>query len=319
MERTQKYVYKVYTTKSFSKAAKELYISQPSLSSMVKKLEKELGFLIFDRSENPVELTPEGRIYIEYLEELMQNEKEMLHKISRLSAADGGLLSVGGSDYLSNVLLPMACGEFHRRFPEATVKIDMNSGSSSGSIFNKLENETLDVIISHRCDKTRFTGEILFDDPFVIAVRKDTPGAEEIAGYAVSRDELLSEKDIQKREITDYTLFKNIDFLRYGKSGSTWSHMYELLEHCRFSLCQVNNSQRFDVHYDMMLYGNGAVVTSKFLISQRPEKSDEVLYFPTGVHRQAMVVYKKNRRLSASAKEFIGITKEILNSNLIRW
>ena len=54
------YVYAVYKERSFSKAAEKLYISQPALSSTIKKVEKELGLQLFDRSTSPVRVTPAG-------------------------------------------------------------------------------------------------------------------------------------------------------------------------------------------------------------------------------------------------------------------
>ena len=52
-----RYVYEVYKEMSFSKAARNLFISQPSLSAAVKKEEAQIGFPIFDRSSNPIQLT----------------------------------------------------------------------------------------------------------------------------------------------------------------------------------------------------------------------------------------------------------------------
>ena len=56
------YVYEVYLARSFSAAAKKLFISQPALSAAVKKVEKQLGITIFDRSTNPITLTQAGRV-----------------------------------------------------------------------------------------------------------------------------------------------------------------------------------------------------------------------------------------------------------------
>ena len=60
MNTTEKYIYQVYTEKSFSNAAKTLFVSQPSLSTAVAHKEKELGFQIFDRSTKPISLTAQG-------------------------------------------------------------------------------------------------------------------------------------------------------------------------------------------------------------------------------------------------------------------
>ena len=68
------YVYEVYKERSFSKAAANLFISQPSLSANVKRIEKKIGYPIFDRSTKPLGLTECGRHYIDAVEHIMQVE-----------------------------------------------------------------------------------------------------------------------------------------------------------------------------------------------------------------------------------------------------
>ena len=58
------YIYAVYKERSFSKAARRLFISQPSLSAAVKRVEQELGLPLFNRSTSPVSLTEAGEYYI---------------------------------------------------------------------------------------------------------------------------------------------------------------------------------------------------------------------------------------------------------------
>ena len=142
------------------------------------------------------------------------------------------------------------------------------------------------------------------------------PGADKISKYALSREQIIS-GEASDYEITDYSIFENMEFVRYGQQSNVWAQMYELMEHCILSPCWIS-SYSFDAHYDMMLNGNGAVVTSEFLVSQRPDRSDELLYFPTNVRRQAKLVYKKDKPLPECVRDFIEITKELVNSNLIR-
>ena len=61
------YIYEVYKEKSFSKAAAALFISQPSLSANVKRVENRIGYPIFDRSTKPLQLTEVGKHYIRLL------------------------------------------------------------------------------------------------------------------------------------------------------------------------------------------------------------------------------------------------------------
>ena len=64
----KKYVYEVYKERSFTKAAQNLYISQPSLSARIKKIEEIIGEPLFDRSTTPLQLTEVGKVYIEAAE-----------------------------------------------------------------------------------------------------------------------------------------------------------------------------------------------------------------------------------------------------------
>ena len=71
------YVYEVYKERSFSKAAQNLYISQPSLSATVKKIETRIGAPIFDRSTSPVRLTECGQEYIKCIEKILDIQKQI--------------------------------------------------------------------------------------------------------------------------------------------------------------------------------------------------------------------------------------------------
>ena len=69
------YIYAVYKERSFSKAARRLFIAQPSLSAAVKRVEQELGLPLFNRSTSPVSLTEAGEYYIKSAEKIMEIER----------------------------------------------------------------------------------------------------------------------------------------------------------------------------------------------------------------------------------------------------
>ena len=76
------YVYEVYKEMNFSKAASNLFISQPSLSAAVKKAENQIGFPIFDRSSNPIQLTELGKEYIRSIETIMEIENSFQNYVN---------------------------------------------------------------------------------------------------------------------------------------------------------------------------------------------------------------------------------------------
>lgn len=67
------YIKEVAKQNSFSKAAKELGISQPALSNYIKKIEESVGVLLFDRSISPIEITEFGKIYLAYARYILPN------------------------------------------------------------------------------------------------------------------------------------------------------------------------------------------------------------------------------------------------------
>ena len=103
-----RYVYEVYRQRSFSKAAKELYISQPSLSLMVKKAENRMGSPIFDRSTSPIGLTEAGREYIRAAQQIMEIQEGFRRYLSDAEECLTGSLALGGTTLFTSYVLPPA-------------------------------------------------------------------------------------------------------------------------------------------------------------------------------------------------------------------
>ena len=90
------YVYEVYLEKSFSKAAEKLFISQPSLSANVKRVEHHIGYPIFDRSTKPLSLTECGVQYIKAVEKIKSIQNEFEGFVNDWGDLKKGALTLGG-------------------------------------------------------------------------------------------------------------------------------------------------------------------------------------------------------------------------------
>lgn len=66
-----------------TKAAKRLYISQPTLTTFLNNLEKDLGFHLFDRSSNPIKITKEGKAYIQKMKILLLEEQQLIERLQK--------------------------------------------------------------------------------------------------------------------------------------------------------------------------------------------------------------------------------------------
>ena len=102
---------------SFAKAADALNISQPSLSQYIKKIEKQLGVELFDRTGGVVSLTDAGRIYIEAGQKILDLERQMLGQFNDLAEHKTGSLVIGTSPYRAASMMPTIAGRFQERYP----------------------------------------------------------------------------------------------------------------------------------------------------------------------------------------------------------
>ena len=216
VETVAKYAYQVYKKGSFSKAAEDLYISQPSLSAAISRLEKDLGFRIFDRSTIPCSLTAEGRIYMESIEEILESEYNMKKRIRELSDVDRGALTVGGSSLASYLLLSEICSTFYKAFPHINVTLDIGNVGNSHVLLEKLSNKELDILITYTNQHAGCIFEPLLEERLVIAMHKGMAGTSELAHLALTREEILTKSYAPDREIEDMSIFSNVEFLEFS-------------------------------------------------------------------------------------------------------
>ena len=81
MQQEMEYIYEVYREKNFTRAAENLYITQPALSMAIQKAEERIGIPIFDRSTRPISLTDAGEAYIDYIESTRHLDAEFDRQI----------------------------------------------------------------------------------------------------------------------------------------------------------------------------------------------------------------------------------------------
>ena len=141
-----RYVYEVYKEMSFSKAARNLYISQPSLSAAVKKAEQEAGFPIFDRSTSPIRLTEPGREYIRAVEMILDVENGFQNYINDLNGLRTGSISIGGTNLFVSFLLPPLLSRFTASYPAVEIQL---AEASTEELTEKLFAGQLDLIIDN--------------------------------------------------------------------------------------------------------------------------------------------------------------------------
>lgn len=131
---------------SVSKAAEKLYISQPSLSKYLKRLEDNVGVELFNREAYPLRLTEAGELYLDYVRDITQKEKRLAQDFSDLHNLEKGTVSIGITVWRSSIILPLVLPDFKKQYPKIDVKVYEGSHQYMASL---LEAEKVDFSIFH--------------------------------------------------------------------------------------------------------------------------------------------------------------------------
>ncbi len=169
------YIIAVDTHKNFAEAAQSCFVSQPALSMQIKKIEEQLGILIFDRSKKPVLTTDIGRLIIQQAREAIRQVYRINEIIDNQKGEIGGELRIGIIPTLSPYLLPLFITKFMKKYPSVKLVIEE---LLTDVIVQKLNNDLLDVgiLVSPLNEKSLI--EIpLFYEPFVVYASKTHPFA----------------------------------------------------------------------------------------------------------------------------------------------
>lgn len=160
------YIIAVDTYRHFVTAAEKSFVTQATLSMMIKKLEEELGAKIFDRSRQPVVPTSVGQKLIKQAREVVESARRMKEIVHEENDLTQGELHIGIIPTLAPSLLPFFISNFLSKYPNAKLKI---SELTTDTIIQKLEDHTLDVgILATPLGNKNLVERPLFYEKFVV-------------------------------------------------------------------------------------------------------------------------------------------------------
>ncbi|WP_027717247.1 selenium metabolism-associated LysR family transcriptional regulator [Desulfovirgula thermocuniculi] len=114
---------RVAELQSFTRAAQQLFMSQPAISFQIKSLEESLGTTLFHRSEKKVELTEAGRLFYPEARQILQHYYRIRETLEELKGLKRGHLHLGASTIPGEYLLPLYIGRFHELYPGVEVSL----------------------------------------------------------------------------------------------------------------------------------------------------------------------------------------------------
>lgn len=114
--------------KSFSKAAQTCFRTQPAISAQIRQLEQELNTSLFERLGTRIQLTPAGRIFCDYAEQILDLRRQAQDAINELDRVPRGELVIAANEATCVYVLPTVFSGFKKRFPNVQLLVDRSYG-----------------------------------------------------------------------------------------------------------------------------------------------------------------------------------------------
>ena len=196
------YVLAIAEHKNFTKAAEKCFVTQPTLSTQIQKLEEELDVLIFDRSKKPIELTEVGRKIVHQARNIVNESDRIQDIVDQQKGFIGGDFRIGIIPTVMPTLLPMFLKAFVKKYPKIKLKIEE---LTTDEIITRINDGHMDAaIVATPLEKENIKERVLFYEPFV--------------AYIPNEHRLASKKtiDVSDLEIDDMLLLEEGHCFRDG-------------------------------------------------------------------------------------------------------
>ncbi|MDT0556580.1 LysR substrate-binding domain-containing protein [Patiriisocius hiemis] len=190
-----KYVLAVAEHQNFTKAAQKTFVTQPTLSMQIQKLEEELDILIFDRSKKPIELTSVGKKIVSQARNIVNESERMKDVVDQEKGFIGGDFHLGIIPTIMPTLLPMFLKNFTKKYPKVHLKIEE---LTTDEIISKINEGHLDAAVAATpLEIPTIKERPLYYEPFVgyIPLSHRLANKKKIDGKDLDLDDILLLED----------------------------------------------------------------------------------------------------------------------------
>lgn len=157
--------------KSFTRAAEELYLTQPTVSKQIVDLERYFDIRLIDRTKRSVELTRAGELLLRYAKDFIYLKREVIEAMANFKGLKKGAIHIGASNIPGIYILPGVLNSFRERFPEIVIRMTI---SDSKDIMVRVEQGELDIgFVGAKDDARKLEYKKFLDDTIIMVA----PGA----------------------------------------------------------------------------------------------------------------------------------------------
>lgn len=300
-------IYTIYREQSFSRAAQKLFIAQPSLSAMVRKVEDEVGVPLFDRTSKPIRLTEAGMEYISAVEQIRHIESNFENYLSALNHLEAGSLGIGSNQLLSTLVLPRYISRFLQAYPK--IKLSLTDANST-ALENQITAGSLDIVIdNHILPEEIFERKHLTTEYLLLAVPAAFPENRTAADYQLTYADIMNGRHISAAKPVPLSYFSSVPFILMNRDNDTRKLTDAIFRSADFSPRTLLEMDRLTILYSYIEMGTAASIVSDTLVKNTNLKDPSaVVFYPLPSNfakRDIFASYKRNKFYSKAMKTLI--------------
>lgn len=307
------YVYTIYKEGSFTRAAKKLFISQPSLSAAIINIENKIGGELFERNRGNIKLTEIGKEYIAATEKIMSAEKDFENRINDVFALMHGEITVGGTNYLCSYVLPRIINRFLYLHPH--IKVNLVE-ENSRTLDEKIKKMEMDIIIDSFDEiPDEYTGYPLLDEKILLCVPENRKINNELKKYAITPESIYNESiNLNDMPAVSVEQFKNEKFVILKNGNDMHKRAVRIFERSGINPEIAFSVDQLSISNALAETGMGVCFSTDTFFKYGKYNKNVVLYnvLSEDSKRTLYIAYKKGRYITKSMEEFVNVARDII-------
>lgn len=276
--------------KSFSRAAARLRRTQPAISQVIRKLEVDLGEVLFERASRDGSLTAAGVLLQEYARKLLSLRREASSALEQLRSLERGRLNLAANEYTCLYLLPVL-DEFRRLCPQISVTVQRSLASRIPDV---LLQRTVELgIVSFRLDDPEFRSIGVYTDDLAFVVNPRHP---------LAREKRLSIRDLGAE-----------NFIAHNVPSPLRNQVIEAFARHKTPLNMGVELPSLEAIKRFVAMGNGVAFVPGLTV-QREVQAGELIKIPVTelkFDRQLRLVHRRDSTLSHAAVAFLKVVRSL--------
>lgn len=291
------YVKTIAECGSITAAAKKLFVSQPSLSQMLRQLEQETGLPIFDRSTSPMRLTYAGEKYLHAAERMLAANAELESQLREIRQEHAGRLRLGISVTRAMQVLPDVIPIFTKAYPNVTIEL---TEAASASLEGLLQKGQIDLALAAlEANEANIAYELIEKESIGILAGKDSQLAQLVpSGTPISLEMVEKEAFVSLDTSHSSRIIQDRLFRRYNIRPKILLETSSLEVARRVALKSGACMVLPDVYADEFVFNSGGAFY--------PLKDYEN-------HRHFYACYRNDENTKKYIRDFVSITTSVLN------